>query len=483
MLALFIILPLFGAFIIFLTGKYSKNVSYIMGWIVPALLSALSLMLAGTKEVLRYNIGGWAPPLGINLVADGLSIFFLVIINLIVLLAAIFSIPYIEKYTSKWIYFALLLVMHASMNAAVLTADIFNLFIWIEIGGVASYALVAYGVEPEELEASFKYAVLSSVGLLFILLGIGLLYAYTSTLNMQEIGRILQQKPTVRLLNFVMVLFLVGAGLKAAIVPFHSWLPDAHSSAPSPVSALLSGVLIKALGIYVLLRVMYNVFGMTAQMNMIFIILGLTSIIVGGVLAIYQNDMKRLLAYSTISQVGYIIFAFGLGTPLGIFAGLFHLVNHAFAKTLMFLNAGSVVYATNGERDMNKLGGLREKMPITAATALVGSMSISGIPPFGGFWSKLVIIIAAIQAGHYFGALIAVLISIVTLSYYLKLQKNVFFGELKTRWANVKESPWMMCFSLMVLSIICVGLGALLIPDLKSIFLDPAVKVLTDGLK
>jgi multicomponent Na+:H+ antiporter subunit D len=189
-----------------------------------------------------------------------------------------------------------------------------------------------------------------------------------------------------------------------------------------------------------------------------------------------------LLAYSTVSQVGYIIFAFGLGTPLGTFAGLFHLINHAVAKALLFLNSGSVVYSTD-ERNLEKLGGLKEKMPVTATTSLIGSMSISGIPPVGGFWSKLVIILAAVNAKHFTGAFIAILISVITLSYYLKLQKMTFFSKLNEKLQNVKESPVLMCISMIILAGLCIFLGLVLLPDIKGFFLDPAVKVLENGVE
>lgn len=205
--------------------------------------------------------------------------------------------------------------------------------------------------------------------------------------------------------------------------------------------------------------------------------------VVGGLLAIYQKDLKRLLAYSTISQVGYIMLAFGLGTPLGIFAALFHLLNHAVAKALLFLNSGSVVYVTDNVRDLERLGGLREKMPLTFTTSLVGSMSIAGVPPFGGFWSKLFIILAAVQAKEFTGAFIATLVSLITLAYYLKLQKSVFFGKLPKRWENIKESPFFMCIPMVILSVICSALGLLLLEGLKESFLDPAVEVLKNGAK
>jgi multicomponent Na+:H+ antiporter subunit D len=203
---------------------------------------------------------------------------------------------------------------------------------------------------------------------------------------------------------------------------------------------------------------------------------------IGVLLAIYQWDYKRLLAYHSISQVGYIILGIGLGTPLGILGGLFHLINHSIFKSLLFLTSGAVEYAT-GTRDLRKMGGLKEKMPITAATSLIASMSIAGIPPFNGFWSKLVIIIACIQAGKFGLGLIAVIVSLLTLASFLKVQKYAFFGKLNPEFEQIKEVPTSMKISMILLSIMCVTMGLLLLPGIKEIFLDPAVKVLTEGIK
>ena len=200
--------------------------------------------------------------------------------------------------------------------------------------------------------------------------------------------------------GFAAAFFLLGFGLKAAIVPFHAWLPDAHPSAPAPISAMLSGLLIKVSGVYAMTRIFFNVFGLTPALTTVLTVLGIASIFVGAFLAIGQKDMKRMLAYSSISQVGYVVLGIGIGTPLGILGGLFHLFNHALAKGLLFLNAGSVQQAT-GTRNLDEMGGLAKRMPVTAATSLVGSLSIAGVPPLGGFWSKLIIIIALVQAGHY----------------------------------------------------------------------------------
>ena len=192
----------------------------------------------------------------------------------------------------------------------------------------------------------------------------------------------------------------MGFGLKAALIPFHAWLPDAHPSAPAPISAILSGLLIKVSGVYALTRIFFNVFGLEpgAWLSQILMGLGIVSAVIAAFLAIGQKDMKRMLAYSSISQVGYVVLGIGIGTPLGVAGGLFHLFNHALAKGLLFLNSGSVQQAT-GTRNLDEMGGLAKRMPVTAATNLVGSLSIAGVPPLGGFWSKLLIIIALVQSG------------------------------------------------------------------------------------
>ncbi len=476
---LFITIPLFSAFLIALLGK---RVKYFSDW-VANLASLALLMLAlnsvnliNNRGILVYKIGGWFPPMGISLVLDGLSSFMLVTINLIVSLSMVYAFSYMKAYTDKWKFHALFMLMLTGMNGVVLSGDLFNLYVFLEMASIAGYVLVAFGIEPEDLEAAFKYAIMGIIASAFILLGIALIYGYTSTLNMADIAYVLASAPRGVVINFAAVLFIVGFSLKAALVPFHAWLPDAHSSAPTPVSAVLSGVFIKTLGIYALMRVFFNILGPTNKIFFIFMVLGLLSMVVGALLAIAQNDIKRMFAYSSISQVGYIIFALGIGTPLAILGGLFHLFNHAVFKSLLFLNAGAIEHAT-GTRNLNALGGLNNKLPLTGYTGLLGSMSISGIPPFAGFWSKLIIIIAAVQAGYIGFAIIAVLVSIITLAYYLKFQTFAFFGKLDTVWEKVKEVPFTMKSAMVILALICVFAGLLLMPKAGS-FLQSATDVL-----
>jgi len=416
------------------------------------------------------------------MVLDGLTAFMLVTVNLVAFCIAFYSVNYMERFTAKWKFYTLFLLMVGGMNGVVITGDMFNLFVFLEIAAVASYALVAFGTERHELEAAFKYAVMSTFGALFILLGIAFLYSYTSTLNMADMANILAQKGKSNVTLMVSVLFLAGFGLKAALVPFHAWLPDAHPSAPAPISAMLSGVLIKSLGIYALCRIFYNIIGITPAMSSILMFLGALSMVVGGLLAIRQWDFKRLLAYSSISQIGYIVLGIGLGTPLGILGGLFHLFNHSVFKSLLFLNSGAVEYAT-GTRDLQKMGGLASRMPVTSTTNLVACMSITGIPPFNGFWSKLLIIIAAVQAERFGYAFWAVSISILTLAMYMKVMKYAFFGNLRQNLSKIKEAPLFMKLSMGALAFICLAGGLLLITGVNEVFLQNATDVLLEGTK
>lgn len=480
---LFVVIPLAGAFLISLFGKRIRKLPDVLGVLVALILCSLSLLsvrLYNIYGTLTYSVGAWKPPVGIGMVLDGLTVFMLVTVNLVAFCIVVYSVNYMERFTAKWKFYTLFFLMVGGMNGVVITGDMFNLFIFLEIAAIASYALVAFGTERHELEAAFKYAIMSTVGSLFILLGIALLYSYTSTLNMADMANILAQKGIGNVTLMVSVLFLMGFGLKAALVPFHAWLPDAHPSAPAPISAMLSGVLIKSLGIYALCRIFYNVIGVSPTISSILMFLGALSMVAGVLLAIGQWDFKRLLAYHSISQVGYIVLGIGLGTPLGILGGLFHLFNHSVFKSLLFLNSGAVEYST-GTRDLQNMGGLASRMPVTGTTTLVASMSIAGIPPFNGFWSKLIIIIALVQDGRFVYAFLAVLASILTLASFMKVMKYAFFGKFRENLSRIKEVPFFMKLSMATLAFFCLVCGILLLPGVNEVFLQRAKDVLLEG--
>ncbi|MBI5123997.1 MAG: monovalent cation/H+ antiporter subunit D family protein [Candidatus Omnitrophica bacterium] len=481
---MFVVLPLGGAFLTSLFGKRIKSFPDIFSNIVTTLLlilSVYSIFLVNSSGVLVYKVGMWVPPFGISLVLDSLSSFMLFTINLIAFCIMAYSVNYMERYTEKWKFYTLLLLMLAGMEGVIITGDIFNLFVFLEIASVASYALVAYGTEAEELEASFKYLIMSSLGSTFVLLGIAFIYGYTSTLNMADIAAVLIQKGPGKIVLFIGAFFIMGFGLKSALVPFHAWLPDAHPSAPAPISAMLSGILIKALGVYALIRLLYNVLGVNPTILSVLMFMGVISMVLGVLLAIGQWDLKRLLAYHSISQIGYIFLGLGLGTPLGILGGLFHLFNHSVFKSLLFLNSGAVEYSIDS-RNLKDMGGLREKMPVTADTSLVASMSIAGLPPFNGFWSKLIIIFAAVQAGQFMYACLAVAASILTLASFLKVQKYAFFGKLDKKYENIKEVPVFMRGAMIILAVTCIVSSIFIVPFFSKFLLGPAVNVLIEGM-
>ena len=492
MLPAFVVVPLVAAFVLPVFGKKGKSAATLLANLVTISLLALAVACIGTSGV--YQVGNWSSRVGIVLVLDGLSLLMLLTVGVVSTAAMLFSTRYMEQYTAKAKYLSLFMLMVAGMNGVVLAGDLFNLFVFLEIASLASYALVGFGCEHEELEASFKYMVLGTIGSALILLGVALVYGNTAALNMAYVSESIQASHLNPGLAFALALFIAGFGLKAALVPFHAWLPDAHPSAPAPISAMLSGVLIKMLGVYALARVLFNVFGVSIHVGWLLVSLGLVSMVAGAFLGIGQWDLKRLLAYSSISQMGYVVLGIGLGAlliaqgaspawaSLAILGGLFHLVNHAVYKSLLFLTSGSVEMAT-GTRQLREMGGLAEKMPVTRAVCAIASASIAGVPPFSGFWSKLILVIAAVQAHLYWVAAILVFVSLCTLIMYLKVQRYAFLGELPATLEQVKEARGSMLAAMVLLAGLCVGMGLLvLVPSLKAAILDPAVNVLVGGL-
>jgi multicomponent Na+:H+ antiporter subunit D len=314
-----------------------------------------------------------------------------------------------------------------------------------------------------------------------VLLGIMLVYMNTGTLEFDTLKALLATQggnlPGTLLLAGA--LFIGGFGLKAALMPFHAWLPDAHPSAPAPISAMLSGVVIKVAGVYAMTRIFFYIFPEISQVHTIFLVLGTLSMIAGAVLAYFQRDFKRMLAYSSISQIGYIMIGLGLGNLLGLMGALFHIFNHALFKSLLFLNSGAVQYRL-GTRDIEEMGGLENRMPVTNVTSICGVLSIAGVPPFNGFFSKLFIILGALAAGKYGIAVLAILVSVFTLGYFLLIQRKVFFGKLNVKWSEIREAPVAMSCAVILLAAACLASGIFFQSVTRGI-VEPAAMVLMGG--
>lgn len=485
MIPLFIIIPLAAAFTIALPGRSYKRAGGILAGVSGLALFALSVITASAlrsqSSAIVARVGSAMPPLGITLVVDNLSAFMLVTANLVASMIVIYSIDYMSKYTDTWKFYTLFSIMIAGINGVLLAGDVFNLYVFLEMAAISAYFLVAFGTDAEELEAAFKYAVMGSVASVFILLGIAFLYSHVSTLNMADIAKTLSVRGNANVISFVSVLFLMGFGLKAALAPFHAWLPYAHSSAPAPVSAMLSGVLIKVLGIYAIIRIVFNIFGISPAVSLILLILAVISMVAGGILAFGQMDIKRLFAYSSISQMGYIALGLGIGTPLAILGAVFHLFNHSIFKSLLFLNSGAIEKIT-GTRDLNKIRGVVAASPVTGYTSIIASLSICGVPPLGGFWSKLIIILACMQANRPGLAFVAVAVSMLTLAYYFRALTPALFGSVQgPQVPRRKKISLLMGIPMLILAFLAIVSAGMLLPNAPGTFLKNAAAVVTNG--
>ena len=421
--------------------------------------------------------GGWENPMGIALMADGLSVLFLLVTNLVSLLVLLFSATYMKRYTGTVNFYVLVLLMLAGMNGVLVSMDIWNIFVFFEIASLASFVLVAFGLGAEEMEASLRYTVMGFLSSVFILFAMAMIYGLTGTLNIPDFAREVSCLPQSHLW-FIVSLFIAGFGLKMALVPFHSWLPDAHSTAPAPVSALLSGIFVKVIGFYCVMRISLNVFGHVAQVKTVLLLLGSLSMVVGGVMAYGQKNIKRMFAYSTISQLGYCAIGIGIGGYLGCLGALMHFIGHAFSKSLLFLSAGAVEYM-EGTSESEDLRGINDRMPFTTLVSNLGMFGIAGVPPLGNFWSKLIIILAAVGAGYTGIALLCILVAVLTLSYFLRLLRTAYYSTTEEK-KEKREAPVSMLAPMFALGAVVLLTGLLFLPPVRSIILDGAVRVMKD---
>jgi formate hydrogenlyase subunit 3/multisubunit Na+/H+ antiporter MnhD subunit len=441
--------PLAAAFFIILAG--SLNVARVLALLVSGALAVLSpfwlsAAMGGPFPVIVSDV---VAPLGIALGIDSLSAALILLISVSGFLIILYSIPYIPKMGSptgneapgskrnQTRYFAILLLMLASAFGLVMTRDIFNLFVFFEILCISSYILVAYGQEESSLEASFKYMVLGSIGSGFILVAIGLCYQYVGSLAMTDIAAGLAKAPA-GYGALVTVLFVIGFGIEAAIFPLNTWLPDAHSSAPSSISAVLSGFVVEV-ALVVLMRLVGGVF--PTQLHSTLMVLAIAGVIMGELAALGQSELKRTLAYSSIGQVSIMLFAFSLGTLDGNQAGLSQLLMHVGAKSALFLVAGYFILRTGSHKIAN-YAGLWRKMPVSVVFFAIATLSLIGVPPFFGFFTKLRVVSAAAAVGSplaWTGAAAILFGSIIESVYFFRIVR-VLFSEKGSETARDFET-------------------------------------------
>jgi len=463
-LEILLIIAFGGALFTYLVGKVSYKGRDFLAVAISLALVAFVACLYGKagEETFYYGF------LGLNLVLrlNMLSWFFAITIAVVGALSIIFSLSYIRTREKTDFYFLMMLLVNAAMLGIVLAGDLISFYIFWEIMSWSAFLLISYNRGPA-LAAGMKYIIMSIIGSVCFLVGILSLYVSFDTLNISQVASAITSVSPGYIL-FILTAFGIAFGIKNAVLPFHTWLPDAHSEAPAPFSAVLSGILIK-MGTYGFLLILYVIVGLKLFVSLgsgifsfhsVLCLLGAVTIIIPTFIAMLQTDAKRLLAWSTIGQAGYIILAIAFGTNLALAGGIFHFFNHALFKALLFFAVGAVEFRTQ-TRDLDSLGGLAKKMPVVFIGTLVGICALIGVPLTSGFVSKWLIYKTLILEGSGFLAFFALAGTWGTILYSYKLIHNVFLGQLPEKHKTVEKAPFSMQLPVVVLSFAILFFGIL----------------------
>ena len=469
MLSLFVLLPFLA--IVMLNLPLKMVTRHLALWFGIVLSAGQAFMVIFQPDVFWKGTDLLGRFFTLRLQVDNLSMVMLLSIGIVTFAAILVGRQTIADARLRFNFMNLVLLSLIGMNGMVLLSDLFSLYIFIEVVAISSFILIAFQRGLNALEGAFKYIILSAVATVLMLLSVSVLLMAAGDTSFSSVAAAVKNSSSSHFVRFAIGIFICGLFIKGGLVPFHGWLPAAYSTAPAAVSVLLAGIVTKVSGIYALIRLSTSVFGPDSSLNAVLMIAGAVSIVIGALAATGQSDFRRMLAYSSISQVGYIILALGCGTKLALVGAVFHLFNHSIFKSLLFVNSAAVEQQT-GTSDMDKMGGLGSRMPYTNATSLIAFLSTAGVPPLAGFWSKLIIVIALWQGGHYIYAFIAILTSIITLGYLLSMQRRVFFGILSDKLQAVREAGFGIVFPACVLAAITVGVG-LSFPFIFNSFIIP----------
>jgi len=430
-------------------------------WIVAAVVFGLQTVFAILQPfgLIDWSfLGPFEKAVGFNLHSDNLSVLLLLTAGIAGLASLLVGRARFGQPRARFAFANLLLIALIGINGIAMVRDLFSLYVFIEVTSVAAVILVAVRDGEAAFEGAWKYLLLSVVASVLMLASVALFLLTAGGVSFDEAAAALAA-PTPEVW-IAAALFLCGLFVKSAMVPFHGWLADAYSEAPPAVSVFLAGIVTKASGIFALMRLAPAALSAAGPGRTILLVVGAVTAVGGAFLSLTQTDMKRMLAYSSISQMGYIVMALGGQPALAIAAAALHFFNHTVSKAQLFTNAAALE-AQLGTRDMDRMGGIAARMPVTGGTAAVASLSVAGLPPLAGFWSKLLIVIALWKAGQVVFAVIAVLTSLVTLAYFLSLQRKVFFGTILPEWSEVREAgPGYLVPALALAAItVAIGLG------------------------
>ncbi len=431
---LIVLIPLMSSYAIPLLGwRWRGSAFYValsaMGGSLVCSFILLHAVL--TQGTIHYHLGGWLPPWGIEYVIDPLSGFMGVIVCVIGFLVTLSSKQSVEKELpeKKVRFYTIYLLLFVGLMGMVVTGDAFNLYVFLEIASLTAYALIAIGEDGAPL-AAFNYIIMGTIGACFYLLGVGYLYIVTGSLNMADLSKLLPPLYHSDVVLMALAFFLIGIAIKMALFPMHVWLPDAYTYAPSAVSAYIAPLMTKVMA-YVLIRVLFTVFKPSYVIEVVPLAsilswIAAVAIIVGSIMALAQRDLKRMLAYSSVSQIGYIALGIGLANKMGLIGAYLHILNHAFMKGCLFLVAMALMYRIGG-RNIFLLGRIHRKMPFTMGALVIGALSMIGIPPTAGFFSKWYLILGSIEANNWVFVAVILASSLFNALYFFRVIENAYF--------------------------------------------------------
>ena len=430
-------------------------IATLVSWLCLA-IAVLLLLQALDGGAIRYQLGSWVAPWGIEYVVDRLNGFILVIVAAIGAVVAPYALRSVSDELPErqiGLFYVMYLLCLAGLLGITITGDAFNVFVFLEISSLSSYALISLGRHRKALHAAYQYLVMGTIGATFFLIGVGLLYMMTGTLNMADLAEQLKPLAGSRIVLAAFGFIVVGMGLKLAVFPLHLWLPNAYAHAPSAVSVFLAGTATKV-SLYVVLRFIFTVFGfefsfVAQPLGPALLVLAIAGIVVCSLVAIYQVDVKRLLAWSSVAQIGYMLLGLSFATAIGLQASLLHIFNHAIIKAGLFLAMGCV-FLRLGSCRLEAIAGVGRQMPWTMTGFLLCGLSLIGVPLTAGFVSKWYLVLAALEKGWWPVAVLIVLTSLLALVYVWKVVEAAWFRDPPGTAGRIGEAPLTMLVPLWI---------------------------------
>ena len=464
--ALQVVLPLIAAPICVLLrrGTVAWLIAWSASWAAAAVAVVLMLRVLDGGTI-SYALGGWPAPWGIEYRIDPVNAFVLVLVSVVGALI----VPYARRSIGAeirseqhYLYWAAYLLCLAGLLGVTITGDAFNVFVFLEISSLASYILIAFGRDRRALVAAYQYLIMGTIGATFIVIGVGLLYLMTGTLNLADMAQRISEMPLHRPLLAALAFLTVGISLKLALFPLHLWLPNAYAYAPSVSTAFLAATATKV-AVYLMLRFSYTVFGRSHIFDQlpfeeVLLTLSVAAMFAASLVAIFQDDVKRMFAYSSVAQIGYITLGISLASTSGLTGGIVHLFNHAVAKGAIFLLLGCVALRI-GQPAISQMAGLAKRMPLTAAGLVVAGLSLIGIPGTVGFVSKWYLVLAALEKGWWWLAALVLMSSLLTVVYVWRVVEICYFREPSADLKDAEEAPLSMLVPAWIFVIACIYFG------------------------